>query len=240
MKNTVILSALLIMSAATSLPADDAVSSGPATPNVPRKPLALKGELLFSDDFDRDTLGEWKVVIPGFQVREGVLTGTQDKADHGAVGRVYRPMKDVIVEFRFRLDGSQRFNVVFDDQKFKGSHAGHICRVSFTPKGIRLGDDKEGIMRNDIFAMRRDGDRKEAADKLTKDRSSWSPLKIEQEKWYAVAIELVGDRMRVKFDGRPVGYLQSPGLAHETKASFHFTVTGPGIHFDDVGIWKAR
>ena len=149
-------------------------------------------------------------------------------------------MKDVVVEFRFRLEGSPRFNVVFDDQKHKGSHAGHICRIAFTPNGIRLGDDKEGIMRNDIFEARRDPARKEAADERIKDRASWSPLKIEQQKWYAVAIELVGDQMRVSVDGKPVGYLKSPGLAHETKTSFHFTVSDKAIHFDDVSIWKAK
>lgn len=240
MTSPVTASALLLLALSLNLQAADAPRTGTRKPEVPAKPLAAKGELLFEDHFDRDTLGEWKPVIPGFKVSDGVLIGTQDKADHGAVGRVYRPMKDVVVEFRFRLEGSQRFNVVFDDQKFKGSHAGHICRVSFTPKGIRLGDDKEGIMRKDIFAMRRDPDRKAAADELTKDRSSWSPLKIEQQRWYAVAIELVDDRMRVSLDGRPVGFLKSPGLAHETKASFHFTVPGKAIHFDDVGIWRAR
>jgi hypothetical protein len=46
--------------------------------------------------------------------------------------------------------------------------------------------------------------------------------------------------MRVVIDGRPAGYLQSPGIAHETKGSFHFTVNGPGVQFDDLKIWRAR
>ena len=53
-------------------------------------------------------------------------------------------------------------------------------------------------------------------------------------------IELKGDRMRVTCDGKPAGELQSPGLAHETKSSFHFTVNGPGVLFDDVRIWRVR
>ncbi len=219
-----------------TLHAADVASGKPA---IPDKPLAAKGELLFEDHFDRDTLGEWKPVIPGFKVTDGVLVGTQDKADHGAVGRVYRPMKDVVVEFRFRPEGSPRFNVVFDDQKHKGSHAGHICRIAFTPNGIRLGDDKEGIMRNDIFEARRNPARKEA-DELVKRSAAWSPLKIEQQKWYAVAIELVGDQMRVSLDGKTVGYLKSPGLAHENQIELPFHRVRQGHHFDDVGIWKAK
>ena len=211
-----------------------------ASPTVPVNALAEKGELLFSDDFDRSDLGEWKVVIPAFDVREGVLVGRQERDDHGAVGRVYRPMKDVVVEFKFRLRGSKSFNTVFDDQKWKQSHAGHICRVAFTPKAIRLGDDREGVMRNDIFAMRRDPARKAEANKLLAGRSSTAQATFEQNRWYRVHIEIVGDRMRVCLDGQPVGVLQSPGIGHDTKSSFHFTVSGPGIEFDEVRIWKAK
>jgi len=97
--------------------------------NIPGKPLAQKGTLIFSDDFEREDLGEWKTIIPAFAVKDGVLKGWQAKDDHGAVGRIYRPMKDVIVEFKFKLEGSKQFNVVFDDKNYKGSHAGHILRV---------------------------------------------------------------------------------------------------------------
>jgi len=211
-----------------------------AAANVPTQPLATKGKLLFTDDFDRADLGEWKSLIPTFTVKGGVLKGVQTRDDHGAVGRVYRPMKDVVVEFRFQLDGSTGFNAVFDDQKFKGSHAGHICRVSFAPKQIRLGDDKEGVMRNDIFEMRKNPARKAEADKLLEGRGSFGPVAIEPKKWYQVAIEIVGNQMRVCLDGKPVGYLKSPGIAHETKTSFHFTVSGQGVLFDDVRIWAAK
>ncbi|HEY1602617.1 MAG TPA: hypothetical protein VGG64_23635, partial [Pirellulales bacterium] len=63
---------------------------------------------------------------------------------------------------------------------------------------------------------------------------------IEPGKWHDVVIEIVGDQMRVSLDGRPAGYLKSPGIAHETKTSFHFTVSGKGVLFDDVRIWEAR
>ncbi|MDZ4851178.1 MAG: hypothetical protein SGI77_17970 [Pirellulaceae bacterium] len=208
--------------------------------DVPTKPLASKGEQLLSDSFDRTELGDWKSLIPTFTIEDGLLKGLQTRDDHGAVGRVYRPMKDVIVEFKFRLDGSSGFNAVFDDQTFTGSHAGHICRVAFAPKVVRLGDDKEGVMRNDIFEMRKDDARKQDADKLLVGRSSSTPIAVEQKIWYKVSIEIVGEQMRVCLDDKPVGYLKSPGIAHETKSSFHFTVSGKGVLFDDVQIWNAR
>ena len=43
----------------------------------PQQPIAKKGELLFSDDFERSDLGEWKPLIPAFSVQNGVLKGLQ-------------------------------------------------------------------------------------------------------------------------------------------------------------------
>ena len=203
-------------------------------------PLAEKGELLFSDDFERTELGDWKVIIPGFKVADGVLVATQDREDHGSVGRVYLPMKDVILSFRFQLAGSPTFNVVFDDKNHKGTHAGHICRVAVAKTQIRLGDDKEGIMRNDIFEMRKDPAKKAAADELLKGRGSTAKASVEQNRWYDMTIEIVGDEMRVSLDGKPIGFLKSPGLAHPTKESVHFTVNGKETRFDDVKIWAAK
>jgi hypothetical protein len=206
-------------------------------------PLGEKGELLFSDNFDRNELGpNWKSVIPTFTVDDGVLKGSQTRDDHGSVGRVYRSMKDVVVEFKFQLVGSRGFNVVFDDKNHKSSHAGHICRVAITRNQIRLGDDKEGIMRNDIFAMRRsdDPEKKAKADKLLQGRTAVVKVPVESSRWYNMRIEIVGDRMRVSLDDEPVGFLQSPGLAHPTKESLHFTVIGRDTLFDNVRIWKAK
>jgi hypothetical protein len=204
------------------------------------KPLATPGKLLFADDFERAELGkDWKQVIGTFGVRDGVMVGSQTRADHGAVGRVSVPMKDAVVEFRFQLAGSTGVNCVFDDRTYKGSHAGHICRVALTPRQIRLGDDKEGVMRNDIFEMRRDPQRKKAADKLLVGRGTAIKASLKQNQWYQVRIEIVEDEMRVSLDGKAIGRLQSAGLAHPTKSSFHFTVNGKDALFDDVKIWSA-
>jgi hypothetical protein len=126
--------------------------SAPAQPS-PAAPVPRPGEELFSDDFERQDLGEWRAMVPSFTIIDGALRGQQSPGAHGAVGQVRRPMRDVVVSFRFKLDGSTTFNAVFDDKDFKGSHGGHICRVLFTTNQIRLGDDKEGVMRNDIFEM---------------------------------------------------------------------------------------
>jgi len=226
-----IASALLFAILLLQLPASLAAPDG--------QPRPAKGKLLFSDSFDRADLGKWKVIIPGFRVEAGELIGTQDKPDHGSVGRLYLPMKDLVMSFRFKLAGSPRFNVVFDDKNYKGSHAGHIARVAFAQRQIRLGDDKEGIMRNDIFEMRRNPKTRERADQLIEGRGLALKADLKQNRWYTAEIEILGDRMRVWLDGQYLGQLNSPGLAHPTKESVHFTVSGKAVHFDDLRIWQA-
>jgi hypothetical protein len=216
-----------------------AVAAGAAA-EIPAKPIAAKGKVLVSDDFERTGLGGWRAVIPTFTVTNGVLVGSQTRADHGSVGSMKTAFKDGIIEFKFRLEGSTGFNAVCDDKAFKGSHAGHICRVAVASKVIRLGDDKEGAMRNDIFEMRRDPKRKAAGDKLLAGRSATAPVQIEQQRWYRLCIEIAGDTMRVSLDDKPIGYLKSPGLAHPTKNDFHFTVNGKDAHFDEVRIYAAE
>ena len=207
-------------------------------------PIAEKGALIFSDDFERSELGaDWQPLIPKFTVADGVLKGTQTRDDHGAVGRVYRPMKDVVVEFKFQFAGSPTFNVVFDDKDLREySHAGHVCRVAVTSKQIRLGDDKEGIMRNDIFKMRRSDDpaEKAKAAELLKGRTEICKIPVAAERWHSLRIEIAGDEMRVSLNDEAIGFLKSPGIAHPTKGSLHFTVNGDSMLFDDVRIWAAK
>lgn len=205
-----------------------------------QEPLAAPGKLLYSDDFEGDALGDaWTIVIPAFTVEGGVLRGTQARADHGAVGAVRMPLPDCVVAFKFRYAAGTTFNAVFDDKTFKGSHAGHICRVAFTPRQIRLGDDKEGIMRNDIFEMRRDPARKVEAEKLLEGRGTVAKVELVPDRWYQARIELAGDEMRLFLDGALLASLKSPGIAHPTKNSFHFTVTGSEAQFDELRIWAA-
>jgi hypothetical protein len=207
--------------------------------SVATDPFATKGAELFSDDFERSDAGKW-TFSKGLSVADGVMRGGQALGKHGAIGASEVPMKrDVIIEFKFRFEGAASINAVLDDKAYTGSHAGHLCRATITPKLIRLGDDKEGGMRNDIYAMRQDPARKAEGDKLLAGRTQSFPQKIEASRWYQLRIEMVGDEMRVSLDGKLVGSLKSPGIAHPTKSRFHFTVNGKDALFDDVRIWSA-
>jgi hypothetical protein len=51
--------------------------------------------------------------------------------------------------------------------------------VAITPRAIRLGDDREGAMRPDILAMRKDPARKAEREKLLAGRGASFPVKTE-------------------------------------------------------------
>lgn len=217
-----------------------AVSTLHARGEVPGQPLLAKGTVLFSDDFERRVLGPaWEGSLRSFTIADGALKGGNPPGVHGAVAAIKTGFKDGIIEFKFRFEGAASINAVCDDQVWEGSHAGHICRVTITPAAIRLGDDKEGGMRKDIMEMRKDPARKAEGDKLLAGRTAAFPVKIEPQTWHRLSIEIAGDKMRVVLDDKPIGFLQSPGLAHPTKTRFHFTVNGKDAALDDVRIFAA-
>ncbi|MDR3401047.1 MAG: hypothetical protein P4L99_01005 [Chthoniobacter sp.] len=220
-------------------------------PPVPAESIAKKKELLFSDDFSGPELGKaWIQVVPIFTIENGTMKGTQMRWDtpaadgkpavvgHQAVVGNDVPTKDSVIEFKFKLVGATAVSAEYDDRKFTGSHYGHICMVRFTPKGVILTDQKEGGMRNDIYAMK-DPSQKEERAKLLVGRSVTYPVVIESDKWHDAVVETVGDTMRATLDGKPVGFLKSPGIAHETKSRVEFGCAGKDGFFDDIKIWNA-
>ncbi|MEP6668359.1 MAG: hypothetical protein ABJF10_04355 [Chthoniobacter sp.] len=145
------------------------------------------------------------------------------------------PTKDSVIAFKFKFAGATAMSAEFDYRKFTGSHYGHICMVRFTPKGVILTDQKEGSMRNDIYEMK-DPSKKEERAKLLVGRSVTYPVVIESDKWHDAVVETVGDTMRAALDGQPVGFLKSPGIAHETKSRVEFGCAGKDGFFDDIKI----
>ncbi|MDP1589212.1 MAG: hypothetical protein Q8M07_15790 [Prosthecobacter sp.] len=217
--------------------------------DVPTQPLGTKDALVFSDDFERADLGPTlKSTIPAFTVADGVLKGRQERSDHGGTLGASLPLPNgnVILELKFRFAGARSFNVACDDIQFKGTHAGHISRVTVQPNRITLYDDKEGVMRNDIYALRKSGDPKKLAegDRMSESATVKVPVKLEQGRWYRLDIEIVGDQMRVTLDDKAIGHLKSSGLAHATKPNLRLSAWGKEptaeAHFDELRIWSVK
>ena len=223
-------------------------------PKVPADPIAKKQELLFSDDFEgTERPKPWHRVVDTFVFENGLLKGTQTRdkdvpaADgkkavtaHAAVHGLEIPTKDSVVEVKVKFDGATMMDVEFDDRKYTGSHYGHLCRAQIRLNGVTLIDEKDGSMRNDIYAMSRDPAKKAERAELLKGKSATFPAKLEAGKWYTVVVETVGDEMRVTIDGKPAGYLKSPGIAHGTKSKIELGVAGKSGFFDEIKVWNAE
>ena len=226
-----------------------------ADPNpIPDKSLAVKKELLFSDDFETaEPAKPWHKVVPTFTFEKGTLKGTQTRdkdvpsADgksvvkaHAAVHGLEVPTKDSVVEVKIKFGGATMIDVEFDDRKYAGSHYGHVSRAQVRLTGVTLIDERDGGMKNDIYEMKKDPAKKAEVAKLLVGRSTTYPMKLETGKWYALRVETVGDEMRVTIDGKPAGYLKSSGIAHATKSKIELGVAGKDGYFDDIKVWNAE
>ncbi|MEM9645656.1 MAG: family 16 glycoside hydrolase [Planctomycetota bacterium] len=201
---------------------------------------------IFKDDFEgRDSLGDGYVVGPGmdsaWRVVDGVLLGKQVRDDHGSVMRKQLDFQDIVIEFKFRFSGGSRFNFVIDDKQEKSVHAGHICRVSISPKKLTIGDDKTGTMNLEVRARRKDTnlspEKREELAKFLEQKQASAPTDLRQGKWYHMRVSIHGDRMDANLDGKLVASLRSPGIAHPTKTQFGMTVNGSTIDFDDLKVF---
>ena len=222
-------------------------AEAPKLPSIPAEPIAKKKELLYSDDFERAELGKdkgWAIVVPTFSVENGKLKGMQMRFDmpakdgkpavkgHQAVIGNDIPTKDSVIEFRFKLGTAQSVTAEFDDRKFNGSHYGHLCMARIAAKGITLVDQKG------LAVARPEGATGEPPPPAGRKNVTF-PLDLDATTWHTFVLETVGDAMRATIDGKPVAYMQSPGIAHPTKSKVEFGCMGQGGFYDDLKIWNA-
>src|SRR5438132_7617757 len=120
----IIPAAILVLLATRSFAADRAP--------VPERPIAVKKELLFSDDFEGTSRSPlWHRVVPTFTFENGVLKGTQTRdknipaengkpavTAHAAVHGLELPTTNSIVEARIFFAGATMIDVEFDDRKY--------------------------------------------------------------------------------------------------------------------------
>jgi hypothetical protein len=223
-------------------------------PAIPAESIAKKKELLFSDDFEgAEPAKVWHKVVPTFAVEKGTLKGTQTRdknipaADgkpavqaHAAVHGLEIPTKDSVVEVKIRLEGATMMSVEFDDRKYTGAHYGHLCLAQVRTNGVTIMDQRDGSMRNDIYEMSKDPDKKAERAALLKGRQVTYPAKVESGKWHDLVVETVGDTMRVVLDGKPAAFLKSSGIGHATKSKIELGVGGKDGFFDDIKVWNAE
>jgi len=207
----------------------------------------VAGKVLFEDDFSRpDLTPKWKVGKGFFEVKDGVVTVSENPDDkHGAYAYV-RPVftfKDIVVEYSAKLDGSRSCNLMVNDTTYKESHAGHILRATILPGKVDLADQKFGNMANEYYDKMKDpkttDDEKKKLREGIKDKSATYKAEADLSQWHKIRVEIVGDEMLLCVDDQPAGYLKSKGLDHATKNSIGFEVGGKSSLIKGMKIWEA-
>lgn len=249
-----LLPAFLILASAAFAPAQ---TPPPPAATVPADPIAKKKELLFADDFQGPEAARdkrWHRVVDTFAFENGALKGTQTRekdmpsADgksvnkaHAAVYGLEVPTRDSVIECKIRFEGASMIDVEFDDRKYAGSHYGHLSRAQIRPDRVTLLDEREGSQNLAVRELRLNPETNKAEiSRRLAGRSANFPAKFETGRWYVLVVETVGDEMRVTMDGKPVGYLKSPGIGHATKSKIELGVGGRDGWFDDIKVWNAE
>ena len=201
--------------------------------------------MVFSDDFSGAEFGKrWGHYKSASVVKDGMLVGiTAEASDHPAVDFVrIDPERDleVSVKFRFVSDKAKSFNVWFDDKDYKGSHAGHICSVSVSPKSVNISDAKTGSFRNDIQEKKTSPEGLSAEQKeYLKTKTKGVPVTVSLEDWHTLVIRTKADEVEVNLDGNAVGSFKSEGIGHETKTLVSLTTNRVDVSYDDFSIKAA-
>jgi hypothetical protein len=215
------------------------------------------GRSIFEDSFERNESQE-KTDEPGngwgtnsksrakgnkqVDLRDGALyIFTHAEADHAASVTHPAEFRDGVVRVKFKLeDERDSLGLNFADLQCKEVHAGHLCAVRIGVKDVQLQDLKTGNMRLDIRETRQAKKPLSAEQQAAiKGKSKTMPNTLEVGKWYQAEARIAGDRLSLAIDGRPVGELASPGIAHPTKRMLRLAVPRNAV-VDDVQIWSVE
>ena len=179
-------------------------------------PLMLnKGKLVFQEDFSKGLDKEkWTSAKGKWTVVKGVLKGVELKEDkHAAAIRADAPIKNSIIEFSFKLDGSSQISLSLNDDH------GHNSRVVITP---------------DDFVCKKDKDKKDPA--------SFPAVlgecgyKFKKGKWYTMLVEIYKDEFLARIDDRVFILGSHPGIKKE-RVNFGLPTTGDSASYDNIRIW---
>ena len=198
---------------------------------------------IFSDDFSGDKFGpRWGHYKSGSVVKDGVLVGiTPEGSDHSAVDNVkFVGERDleVSVKFKFVSEKAKSFNVWFDDKDYKGSHAGHICQASISPKSVTLSDAKTGgfNLEGGLYDRKKANQLTADEKKMLASKAKAFPVDLKLQDWHTLLITTKGEEIAVSIDGKAVGSFKSEGVRHDHKTLVSLTTNQVDVHYDDFGI----
>lgn len=188
-----------------------------AEPTAPTTMMLTTGKVLLDEPLAKPFGGEWKVAKGKWEIADGGMRGAERKDDmHGAVARRNLDMKDVVIAFSFKLDGTKAISLSLNATK------GHVCRVRITPKALVVQkDDQDGKKGDDKAAV---------LDTVAVD--------IKPGVWHTLVVELRGPDILATLDGQHTAYGTHEAIAKQ-KANLGLTVAGETASFKELKVWEA-
>lgn len=214
------------------------------------------GELIFHDEFERSESQEEKDE-PGNEwttssdktakgnkevdLRDGYLyIYTHAEANHATSVRHAFAFVDGTIGMKLRFDdAADSIMLNFTDLGEKSVHAGHLFNVDISPTEVRLEDLKTGKMNLEIRKDRKTNSlTTEQSDEL-KSKETRFAHQLELGKWHQIYATVKSDEVTCEINGKTIGSLKSPGIAHEKKTLIRL-LAPKNVSVDDVKIWRAR
>ncbi|MBI1374104.1 MAG: DUF1080 domain-containing protein [Phycisphaera sp.] len=196
-------------------------------------------KVVVQDDFSGPAFDKkWRFYSAESTLEDGKVHAKM-KPGHGAVQNVnVEAGADFEVTVRFKpVDKNVGIQITFNDREYKESHAGHICRVAFSPKGVKFQDGKYGVFSNKVYEQKeKDGTLNEASKAIIAAHQKLVDFPMTSGDWVTATVRVKGDLMELLVDGKDVGSYRSDGIAHETKRNVAFVVGKDEMYIDDVMI----
>lgn len=179
----------------------------------PNTAMTERGNLLFADDFAQAPGKQWKIGIGKWELVDGVLQGSEQKADkHGAVIRHFMSFQNVVIQYSFKLDGAAQTTLSID-----GAKGQHCCRAIVTPSSLAVRKD-----------MNADGPA------MILDRCA---TEVKPSQWHTIVVEVLGKEVLARLDGDVVAFGSHESIDVK-KTNFFLTVSGASASFKDLRAWE--
>ena len=216
--------------------------------------LSTRGTLLFEDDFERsdsassDDLGpDWETNSESRaqgakqnDLEAGKLVMTlSDKADHAISTRhkLSEPFKDGVVSVKVLLEEDEQIKLAYNDREEPSVWAGHINGVTIALNRVMIDDEREGRFKLTLRDNKETEEGKIAMEEALKKTSAPKTISLKPGKWIDVVTVHNGETLTVYLNGYKIHKLTSPGIGHETKRDFVFSVPKRAT-VDELKIWK--
>jgi hypothetical protein len=178
--------------------------------------MLTRGKQILDDPFTSESWKKnWSAYKGRYEIVDNQLRVAEQKDDgHHPEASHRGPFHNVIVQFKFRVDGSPWMGFSFSDKE-------HVARIMIKP-------DKVELVKMSGIGPTTKGN--------TLDRL---PMKWEPGRWYTMVIELYGNEIVVHIDSLHVLHGEAEGLDID-KGRIALICGGQYAWYDDMKMWEVE